>query len=188
VSEVTRILERVHQGEAQAAEELLPLVYEELRKLATHKMAQQPPGQTLQPTALVHEAFLRLTGGTRNQWNDRTHFYRAAAEAMRCILIENARKKSRWKRGGRLERVDLQGLERATETPPDTLLVVQEALERLAKEDEAKAELVKLRFFIGLTNVEAAQVLGLSEATVKRYWEYSRAWLLQEIRSIIAGA
>ena len=186
MSDVTRILDRVQQGEARAAEELLPLVYEELRRLAAAKMAQQPPGQTLQATALVHEAFLRLTGGQRDQWQGRTHFFRAAAEAMRCILIENARRKSRWKRGGRLERVDLQGLELAAETPPDTLLVVQEALERLAAEDEPTAELVKLRFFIGLTNAEAAQILGLSEPTVKRYWEYARAWLLREIRSIVA--
>ena len=185
-SEVTCVLDRVQQGDPQAAEELLPLVYEELRKLGASKMAQQTPGQTLQATALVHEAFLRLTGGQRDQWQGRTHFFRAAAEAMRCILIENARRKSRWKHGGRLERVDLQGLELAAETPPDTLLVVQEALERLAAEDEPKAELVKLRFFIGLTNAEAAQVLGLSEPTVKRYWEYARAWLLREIRSIIA--
>src|SRR5262245_1355262 len=134
-------------------------------------MTQQPPGQTLQPTALVHEAFLRLTGGTREHWHNRAHFFRAAAEAMRCILIENARRKSRWKRGGRLERVDLHGLELAAETPPETLLVVEEALSRFAAEDAAKAELVKLRFFTGLTNEEAARVLGVSEPTVKRHWE-----------------
>lgn len=187
VSEVTRILDRVQQGEAKAAEELLPLVYEELRRLAASKMADQAPGQTLQPTALVHEAFLRLTGGARDRWQDRAHFFRAAAEAMRCILIENARRKSRWKRGGRLERVNLEGLELAAETPPDTLLLVQEALERLAAEDAPKAELVKLRFFIGLTHCEAAEVLGVSESTVKRHWEYARAWLLREIRAILAG-
>ena len=187
MSDVTRILDRVQQGDPKAAEELLPLVYEELRKLAAAKMAHQPPGQTLQATALVHEAYLRLTGGERDQWQDRTHFFRAAAEAMRCILIENARKKSRWKRGGKLERVELEGLEVAADTPPDTLLVVHEALERLATEDASKAELVKLRFFIGLTNAEAAKVLGLSEPTVKRYWDFSRAWLLREIRVISAG-
>ncbi len=186
VSDVTRILDRVQQGEPKAAEELLPLVYDELRGLAAAKMAQQPPGQTLQATALVHEAYLRLTGGQRNQWQGRSHFFRAAAEAMRCILIENARKKSRWKRGGRLERVELHGLELAAETPPDTLLVVHEALERLAAEDEPKAELVKLRFFVGLTNAEAARVLGSSEPTIKRHWEYARAWLLREIRCIVA--
>ena len=187
MSDVTRILDRVQEGDPKAAEELLPLVYEELRKLAAAKMAQQAPGQTLQPTALVHEAYLRLTGGVRDQWQRRTHFFRAAAEAMRCILIDNARRKSRWKRGGPLERVELKGLELATETPPDTLLVVHEALEKLAAEDAPKAELVRLRFFIGLTNAEAAKVLGLSEPTVKRYWDFSRAWLLREIRVIAAG-
>ncbi len=186
MSEVTRILNRVEQGEAQAANELLPLVYEELRRLAAAKMAHQLPGQTLQPTALVHEAFLRLTTGRQAQWQDRAHFFRAAAEAMRRILIDNARKKSRWKRGGRLARVDLERLDLAAETPPDTLLVVQEALERLAEEDGPKAELVKLRFFGGLTHAEAAEVLGLSEPTVKRHWEYARAWLLREIRGILA--
>ena len=187
MSDVTRILDRVHQGDSKAADDLMPLVYEELRKLAAAKMAQQSPGQTLQATALVHEAYLRLTGGVRDQWQDRAHFFRAAAEAMRCILIENARKKSRWKRGGRLERVELDGLELAAVTPPDTLLVVHEALEKLAAEDAPKAELVRLRFFIGLTNAEAAKVLGLSEPTVKRYWDFSRAWLLREIRVIAAG-
>jgi len=117
---------------------------------------------------------------------NRSHFFRAAAEAMRCILVDNARKKSRWKRGGRLKRVDLEGLEVAAEAPPETLLVVHEALDRLAAEDAPKAELVKLRFFIGLSNAEAAAVLGLSEPTTKRYWEYARAWLLREIKSILA--
>ena len=187
MSDVTRILDRVQQGDPKAAEELLPVVYEELRKLAAAKMAQQPPGQTLQATALVHDAYLRLTGGVRDQWQDRAHFFRAAAEAMRCILIENARKKSRWKRGGKLERVELEGLELAADTPPDTLLVVHEALDRLAAEDAPKAELVRLRFFIGLTNAEAAKVMGLSEPTVKRYWDFSRAWLLREIRVLAAG-
>ena len=187
MTNVTQILDRAQQGDPKAADELLPLVYEELRKLAAAKMAQQAPGQTLQATALVHEAYLRLTGGVRDQWQDRAHFFRAAAEAMRCILIENARKKSRWKRGGRLERVALEGLELAADTSPDTLLVVHEALEKLAAEDGPKAELVKLRFFIGLTNAEAAKVLGLSEPTVKRYWDFSRAWLLKEIRVLAAG-
>ena len=187
MSDVTRILDRVQGGDPKAAEELLPLVYDELRKLGAAKMAHQPRGQTLQATALVHEAYLRLTGGARDQWQDRTHFFRAAAEAMRCILIENARKKSRWKRGRKLERVELEGLELAVDSPPDTLMVVHEALDRLAAEDAAKAELVKLRFFIGLTNAEAARVLGLSEPTVKRYWDFCRAWLLREIRTISAG-
>ncbi len=187
MSEVTYILDRVEQGDPQAAGELLPLVYEELRKLAAARLAQQAPGQTLQATALVHEAYLRLTGGVRDKWQDRAHFFRAAADAMRCILIDNARRKSRWKRGGHLERVELEGLESAAETPPDTLLVVHEALERFEAEDAVKAELVRLRFFIGLTNAEAAKVLGLSEPTVKRYWDFARAWLLREIRLIAAG-
>ncbi len=184
---VTQILEAAGAGDPHAAEKLLPLVYDELRHLAAAKMAHQPPGHTLQATALVHEAYLRLTGGARDRWQDRAHFFRAAAEAMRCILIENARRKSRWKRGGRLERVNLAGLELAAETPPDTLLVIHEALERLAVQDAAKAELVRLRFFIGLKHAEVAKVLGLSEPTVKRYWDYSRAWLLREIRVIAAG-
>ncbi len=186
MSGITRSLNRVEQGEAQAADELLPLVYEELRRLAAAKMAHQPAGQTLQATALVHEAFLRLSGGTQPRWRDRSHFFRAAAEAMRQILIDNARKKSRWKRGGKLERVNLERLELAAETPPDTLLVVQEALDRLAAEDQSNAELVKLRFFVGLTHAEAAEVLGLSDPTEKRHWEYARAWLLREIRAILA--
>ncbi len=187
MNDVTRILDRVDQGDLKAAEELLPLVYEELRRLASARMAEQPPGHTLQATSLVHEAFLRLTGGARDRWEDRAHFFRASAEAMRCILIESARRKSRWKRGGRLERVELHGLDLAAETPPDTLLVVQEALQRLEVEDAPKAELVKLRFFVGLTNTEAAKVLGVSEPTVKRHWEYARAWLLREIRAIADG-
>jgi RNA polymerase sigma factor (TIGR02999 family) len=187
MSDVTCILARARQGEPNAAQELLPLVYEELRRLAAAKMAQQAPGQTLQATALVHEAYLRLTGGGRDHWQDRAHFFRAAAEAMRCVLIENARSKSRWKRGGRLERVELDGLELAADTPADTLLIVHEALEKFATEDATSAELVRLRFFIGLTNAEAAKVLGISEPTVKRYWDYSRAWLLREIRVIAAG-
>jgi RNA polymerase sigma factor (TIGR02999 family) len=186
-AQITHILDAASAGDPQAAEKLLPLVYDELRHLAAAKMAHQAAGQTLQATALVHEAYLRLTGGARDRWEDRAHFFRAAAEAMRCILIENARRKSRWKRGGRLERMDLAGLELAAETPPDTLLVVHEALERLAAQDTAKAELVRLRFFIGLTHAEVAKVLGLSEPTVKRYWDFSRAWLLREIRLIAEG-
>ena len=143
-SEATKLLLAWQAGEPGALERLTPLVYEELRRIAHAMFRRERPGHTLQPTALVHEAFLPLTGGTRDHWQDRAHFFRAAAQAMRCILIENARRKSRWKRGGRLERVDLQGLELAAETPADTLLVVQEALDRFATEDPEKAELVKL--------------------------------------------
>ena len=186
MQDVTRLLGQINAGNPDAIAELVPLLYKDLRRMAAYYLRRERREHTLQATALVHEAYLRLTGGQRDQWQDRAHFFRAAAEAMRCILIDNARKKSRWKRGGRLERVQLEGLELAAETPPDTLLVVHEALERLAAEDSPKAELVKLRFFIGLTNAEAASVLGLSEPTVKRYWDYSRAWLLREIRAITA--
>jgi RNA polymerase sigma factor (TIGR02999 family) len=187
MNEVTHVLEGLEESDPRAAEELLPLVYEELRRLAAAQMAQQAPGQTLQATALVHEAYLRLTGGRRDRWQDRSHFFRAAAQAMRCILIEKARAKSSWKRGGRLERVELEGLSLAAATPPDTLLVVHEALEMLAAVDPTKADLVRLRFFIGLTNAEAAKILGLSEPTANRLWDFARAWLLREIRSIAAG-
>lgn len=187
MSDLTEILNGTPDGGLKTGTDLLPLVYEELRKLAAAKMAQQPPGHTLQATALVHEAYLRLTGGTREEWKDRAHFFRAAAQAMRCVLIENARKKSRWKRGERLERVALEELDLAENTPPDTLLIVHEALERLAAEDATRAELVRLRFFVGLSYPEAAKVMGLSEPTVKRYWDFARAWLLREIRVIAAG-
>jgi len=187
MSDVTRILDLVQHGDAQAAGQLLPLVYDELRRLAAARMAGESANQTLQPTALVREAWLRLVETPGQTWQNRAHFFRAAAEAMRCILIENARKKSRWKRGGRLERVELEGLELAADTTPDTLLVVHEALDRFAAVDAPKAELVKLRFFIGLTHAEAAEVLGLSEPTIKRWWDFSRAWLLREIRAITAG-
>jgi RNA polymerase sigma factor (TIGR02999 family) len=181
VSEVTRILDRVQGGEAKAAEELLPLVYEELRKLAASKMAQQPPGQTLQPTALVHEAWLKLNGHPRASWNDRHHYFRAAAEAMRQILIDRARAKQRHKRGAGQTRVRLDEVDLAADTEPETLLVVDEALRALARHRPAEAELVKLRFFIGLNVNEAARALGISEKTAKRHWVHARAWLFQEI-------
>ncbi len=184
MSDATRIL--TTGLNSATADELLPLVYEELRKLAAHKMANEVAGQTLQPTVLVHEAYLRLIGSENVQWNSRNHFFMAAAEAMRRILIENARRKSRQKRGGEWERVHLENLDVATEANSDTLLIIilHEALERLAIKDQIKAQLVQLRFFVGLTNEEAGQVLNLSEPTVKRYWAYSRAWLMQEIERI----
>src|SRR4030095_12492590 len=155
VSDVTRILERVHEGDPQAAGELLPLVYEELRKLATHKMANEAPGQTLQPTALVHEAWLRLAGPKEQQWQNRAHFFAAGAEAMRRILIDNARRKRALRRGGAQARVDIQEVEIAATAKDDELLAVHDALEKLGAEDKQLAELVKLRFFVGLTNKEA---------------------------------
>jgi len=182
--EITRILERVEQGDGKAAEELLPLVYEELRKLAAHKMAQEAAGNTLQPTALVHEAWLRLVGAPEQNWNSRNHFFMAAAQAMRRILIERARQKSRLKRGGDQQRVPLEELDLATNADSETLLLVEEAMERLAGADPVKARLVELRFFTGLSLAEAAQVLGVSEPTAKRYWNYARAWLFQEIERL----
>ena len=183
MSEVTRILDRVHQGEAQAAEELLPLVYEELRKLAAFKMANEAPGQTLQPTALVHEAWIRLTSAQNQQWQNRGHFYAAAAEAMRRILIDNARRKRSLKRGAGAEPIDLDEVDIAAQASAETLLVVNEALNKLGAEDAACAELVKLRFFVGMSNAEAARTLGISERTAKRFWTFARAWLYHEIQT-----
>ncbi|MGA2867053.1 MAG: sigma-70 family RNA polymerase sigma factor [Verrucomicrobiota bacterium] len=182
MSDVTRILDRVQHGEAKAAEELLPLVYDELRKLAAHKMVNEAPGQTLQPTALVHEAWLRLVGGGSRDYADRTHFFAAAAEAMRRILIDNARRKNRVRHGKGLTRVDLDGVDLASSTEADTLLRVDDALERLAAEDQVKAQLVKLRYFVGLNIPEAGRALGLSESTARRYWAYARAWLYDELK------
>lgn len=183
MNEATQLLEAIGKGDDAAAGRLLPMVYEELRRLAAYHMAAQPGGHTLQATALVHEAYLRMTGTREASWENRAHFFRAAAQAMRQVLIENARRKASQKRGGgNLERVDLHDLNLASDANDETLLVVHEALDRLAQCAPIKAELVKLRFFIGLSNEECGQVLRISEATVKRYWEFSRAWLLREIR------
>ena len=182
MSQVTSILSAIEQGDPSAAEQLLPLVYEELRKLAAQKLAQESPGQTLQATSLIHEAYLRLVDtATVQQWNSRGHFFAAAAEAMRRILVENARRKGRRKRGGNRRRVDLDLAEPATPQPSDDLLALDEALERLAATDRAKADLVKLRYFAGLTMEQSAQALGISLATSHRWWNYARAWLHQEI-------
>ena len=177
MTDATRLLNAVEQGDPKAAEELLPLVYEELRRLAALKMADQPAGHTLQPTALVHEAYLRLVGADQRSWQNSRHFLAAAAEAMRHILIDSARKKRRLKRGGDWQRVDLEEVHLAVDAAPDGLLAVDEALEEFAREDPDKAELVKLRFFAGLSLPQAAQTLGLSLATAKRSWAFSRAWL-----------
>lgn len=181
MSDVTRVLEAVGQGDPKAAEQLLPLVYDELRKLAALKMAREAPGQTLQPTALVHEAWMRLTEGSNPDWNGRAHFFGAAAEAMRRILIENARRKRAQSHGGGLERLDLADLELAAPAKDEEMLAVSEALERLAQRDRQKAELVKLRYFVGLTTREAADVLGISVPTADRWWNFSRAWLFAEM-------
>src|SRR5262249_11777414 len=176
VSDVTRILDRVQQGDHRAAEELLPLIYEELRRLAAVKMADQPAGHTLQPTALVHEAYLRLVGLEEQKWQNSRHFSAGAAEAMRHILVDSARKKGRLKRGGDWQRLDLDAVELAIDSAPASLLAVHEALEEFAREDADKAELVKLRFFGGLSLPQAAQTMGLSLATAKRSWVFARAW------------
>ena len=181
MSEVTRILHRVQQGDSHASEELLPLVYDELRKLAAAKMAHEHPGQTLQATALVHEAWLRLAGNENQQWNNSRHFFAAAAEAMRRILIDRARRKHRVRHGEGFERVPLEGLDLASATDDDVMLRVNDALEKFALEDPRKAELVKLRYFAGLTLADAALALNLSETTAKRYWVYARAWLFDEM-------
>ena len=174
--EVTRILSAIEQGDPHAAELLLPLVYDRLRQLAAPRLAQEKPGQTLQPTALVHEAYLRLVDGDQAQhWNSRGHFFAAAAEAMRRILIDEARRKRRPKHGGDRQRIALDALAQADRHPD--LLALDEALTRLAEQEPAKAELVKLRFYAGLSLAEAATCLGISEATAKRYWAVARAWL-----------
>ena len=182
MSDFTQILEAAQQGDPKAAEELLPLVYGELRKLAAFKMASEAPNQTLQPTALVHEAWLRLVGDENDKWDGRAHFFAAAAEAMRRILIDNARRKNAQKRGAGSERVDLDSLELAAAMDDTQLLRVDDALEILAREYPPCAELVKLRFFVGLTNEQAAQGMGISERTAKRYWTFSRAWLYDQLR------
>src|SRR6266487_3901341 len=183
MSDVTRILDAIQQGDPKATEELLPLVYEELRKLAAHKMANEAPGQTLQPTALVHEAWLRLTGNENQEWNGRGHFFAAAAEAMRRILVENARRKKRLKHGGGLQRIHLTSLDVAIITHDEHLLAVNEALDKLAARDPLGAQLIKLRFFAGLSNVDAAKILGIPERTAKRTWAYARAWLYEELKN-----
>jgi len=182
MTDVTRILSDIEQGDPKAAEQLLPLVYDELRKLAARRLAHERPGQTLQATALVHEAYLRLVGSRPEQgWDSRGHFFAAAAEAMRRILVENARRKGRQKRGGHRTQVELDEADLACRMPPEDLLALDEALARLAAEDPVKARLVELRFFAGLSVEEASKALGVSAITAKRYWRYARAWLHREV-------
>jgi RNA polymerase sigma factor (TIGR02999 family) len=178
MSDVTRILSAIEQGDPHAAEQLLPLVYDELRRLAAHKLVQETPGQTLQPTALVHEAYLRLVGSEPEaHWNSRGHFIAAAAEAMRRILVENARRKKTEKHGGRRQRVDFSQADPVTQADPESVLDLDEALTLLAGEDPEAAAVAKLRLFAGLSVAEAAQALSLSRATAYRQWAYARAWL-----------
>ena len=183
MSEVTRLIGAIHRGDPHAAGELLPLVYQELRKLAAHKMANQAAGHTLQPTALVHEAWLRLAGNEQAHFAGRSHFFAAAGEAMRHILIDSARRKRALRHGGGQARVDIQSLEIAALANDDELLAVHDVLNKLAAEAPQKAELVKLRYFVGMTFEEAAEALGISVATAKRHWAYARAWLYEEIQA-----
>jgi RNA polymerase sigma factor (TIGR02999 family) len=183
VSEVTRILTALEQGDAKATDELLPVVYNELRRLAAHKMANEPAGHTLQPTALVHEAWLKLVAPPAQSWQNRAHFFGAAAEAMRRILIARARRKSRQRRGSGAEHLDVDDLAIASPAPDDQLLALNDALDRFAALEPQQAELIKLRYFVGLKIEEAAEILGISEATAKRWWAYARAWLFHEMNS-----
>ena len=181
MSETARELEAAGLGTAKGAEELLPLVYAELRKLAAQKLANEAPGHTLQPTALVHEAWLRLAGSGEDKWNSQGHFFAAAAEAMRRILVENVRRKKREKHGGQLQRVALEGLRVGVDCAPDELLILDEMLEELGQSDVQTAELVKLHCFAGLSIEQAADLLGISPRTAYRDWAYARAWLFRRI-------
>jgi RNA polymerase sigma factor (TIGR02999 family) len=182
VSEVTRILEGVYEGDPKASDELLPLVYHELRRLAAYKMAHEIPGHTLQPTALVHEAWLRLSHQTRSTWKNRDQFFAVAAEIMRRILVDNARRRLSCKHGGNLERVDLDAVEMPFAASDERVVQIHDALERLTAEDPQKAEVVKLRFFVGLEYAEIATVLDVSEKTVQRHWAFAKAWLARAMQ------
>jgi RNA polymerase sigma factor (TIGR02999 family) len=183
MSDITHILSQIEAGDSNAAEDLLPLVYHQLRRLAAQKLAQEKVGATLQATGLVHDAYLRLVDTNQQQkWNSRGHFFAAAAEAMRRILIENARRKNRLRHGGGQQRVELEQIEISVETPDDDLLALDEAMIQLAAKDPVKARLVELRFFGGLSVEEAADVLGISGITAKRYWRYARAWLHRTVK------
>jgi RNA polymerase sigma factor (TIGR02999 family) len=183
MSEVTRILSAIERGDVLAVDELFPLVYQELRQLAAVRLSKELPGQTLQATALVHEAYLRLVGSENQNWTGRGHFFAAAAEAMRRILIDNARRKKSLKYGGGYQRIDLDEAVAASDdkTSFDDLIALDEALEKLSKKDKVKADLVKLRYFAGLTSEQAAEVLCISPSTVDRHWAYARSWLRLEI-------
>lgn len=181
MSDVTQILARVERGDSEAAEQLLPLVYDELRKVAAHKMSLQPPGQTLQATALVHEAYLRLVGSEEKRWESRRHFFSAAAEAMRHILIDRARRRLRVRHGGQAERVEVEEIEIAAPAQDETVLQLNDALDELKRISPEQAEIVKLRFFAGFTEPEIAEILNLSERSVQRQWGYAKAWLFERI-------
>ena len=182
MNEVTQVLNAAQQGDPQAAEKLLPLIYNELRQIAARKMAGEAAGHTLQPTALVHEAWLRLVGDPKQVWPGRSYFFAAAAEAMRRILVDHARRKQSLKRGGEFEREELNESTLVLNAPPDELLAVNDALEKLAAEDPQVAELVKLRYFVGMTMEEAASAMNTAPRNAERLWTYGRAWLQREIR------
>jgi RNA polymerase sigma factor (TIGR02999 family) len=183
MSDVTQVLQAIRRGDGRASEDLLPLVYDELRQLAAARMNQEANGQTLQATALVHEAWLRMVGAGDREWQNKAHFFGAAAQAMRRILVDNARRKSRLKRGGGQARLDIEGLDLAAASPDDKVLLMDEALEKLQTEDPEKARIVVMKFFGGLTNQEVAENLGVTERTVERQWAYAKAWLFQSIRA-----
>lgn len=187
MSDATQILKAIERGDARAAEQLLPLVYAELRRLAAYKMSQERPGHTLQATALVHEAWLRLVGDQAPKFQNRAHFFTAAAEAMRRILVESARRKKRLKHGGQMERVDVDEVELPLPMPDDELLALDEALDRLATVDARATEMVKLCFFVGLTQEQAAKELGVSLSTAGRLWAFARAWLFREMQKTRSG-
>jgi RNA polymerase sigma factor (TIGR02999 family) len=181
MADVTRILNAIEQGDTRAAEELIPLVYDELRLLAARKLSEEPPGQTLQATALVHEAYIRLIGAESQGWGSRGHFFTAAAEAMRRILVENARRKKGLRRGGDRNRVDLDDATLAIKVPSDNIVALDEALTKLAEQNKAIADVVKLRYFAGLGLEQISEIIGVSRRTVSSYWAYARAWLYREI-------
>jgi RNA polymerase sigma factor (TIGR02999 family) len=187
MSDITRILSAVEQGDPHASEQLLPLVYEELRKLAAQRLAQEKPGQTLQSTALVHEAYVRLVGPEKpavdQAWDSRRHFFAAAAEAMRRILLDRARDKRRCKRGGGWRRLRLEKIDLPVQEPSEDILALDEALQKLGQQDSVCAELVKLRFFAGMTLDQAARVLGIGRRSADRYWAFARSWLYEELRT-----
>ena len=179
---ITRVLNAIGNGQGQASGDLLPLVYEELRRLAAARMAHEASGHTLQATALVHEAWMRIAGNSPHRWENRRHFFGAASEAMRRILIENARRKSRLKHGGDRVRVEIEGLDFAAATPDEQVLLVDEALDRLKSEDPEKARIVEMKFFGGLTNQEVAETLNVTERTIERQWAYAKARLFRDIQ------
>jgi RNA polymerase sigma factor (TIGR02999 family) len=181
MSDITQLLSQLESSDPKAAEELLPIVYEELRRVAAVKMAREPGNQTLQATALVHEAWLKLTNESQSAWRNRQHFFAMAAEVMRRILVDRARKRLTKKQGGDLERVDLEGIEVPMKVDDEIVIKVHDSLEQLHREDPAKAQVVKLKFFVGLTNAEIATLLDLNEKTVRRHWSFAKAWLFRDL-------